>query len=37
MAKVTLKGKINDLQIQYQLRVSQDAYLVQIHDELSSG
>ena len=30
MAKMTLKVKINDLHIQYQLRVFQDACLVQI-------
>ena len=30
MAKITLKVKVNDLHFQYQLRVSQDAYLLQI-------
>ena len=30
MAQMTLKVKVNDLHFQYQLRVSQDAYLVQI-------
>ena len=28
--KMTLKVKVNDLHIQYQPRLSQDAYLVQI-------
>ena len=30
MAKMTLKDKVKDLHFQYQLRVSQDACLVQI-------
>ena len=30
MAKITLKVKVNDLHFQYQPRVSQDVYLVQI-------
>ena len=30
MAKMTLKVKINDLHFQYQLRISQNACLVQI-------
>ena len=30
MAEMTLKVKVNDLHFQYQLRVSQDACLVQI-------
>ena len=30
MAKMTLKVKVNDFHFQYQLRVSQDAYMVQI-------
>ena len=30
MAKMTLKFKVSDLHFQYQLRVSQDAFLVQI-------
>ena len=30
MAKKTLRGKVNDLHFQYQLRVSHDACLVQI-------
>ena len=30
MAEMTLKIKVNDLQFQYQPRVCQDAYLVQI-------
>ena len=30
MAKMTLKVKVNDLHFQYELRVSQDACLVQI-------
>ena len=30
MAKMTLKVKVNDPYFQYQLRVSQDAYLSQI-------
>ena len=30
MAKMTLKVKVNDLHFQYQLRVSHDAFLVQI-------
>ena len=30
MAKITLKVKVNDLHFQYQLRVSQDACMVQI-------
>ena len=30
MAKMTLKVKVNDPYFQYQTRVSQDAYLVQI-------
>ena len=30
MAKMTLKVKVKDLHFQYQLRVSQDACLVQI-------
>ena len=30
MAKMTLKGKVNDLHFQYQLRVSHDACLAQI-------
>ena len=30
MAKMTLKDKVNDLHLQHQLRVSQNACLVQI-------
>ena len=30
MAKMTLKVKFNDIHVQYQLKVSQDACLVQI-------